>query len=527
MENDLYKIFENSKFNHKYFLKTFKGAGAFGAVFLADELVGDTKIQEVAIKAIRKDKMSSDNIAKELITAIRLKDPNLINCITSEEGRLKHLMSDYDCFGLVMEIASGTLEQYIRTNNPLQTKVLGVSEVTEIVREIASGLAFLHSQSITHRDLKPANVLQVGNSWKISDFGIARQMGNESGTLTTSLTGTPIYMPPEVYTAENAQSAVRVAPAWDIWSLGVMIVQMLTGELPFQELTDILLVKISIKGKLPAPFDRIVQQCLLEDPKQRWTAKEILAALNPEVARVRPNIFVPQPSISTPPTVVPASDLILTLPKNQKLELVNIPSGKLIMEGGHEVNLRGFSMGKYAITQGQYKAVMGNNPSDCKDNLQYPVEQVSWYDAMEFCEKLSRQTGEKVRLPSETEWEYACRAGTSTRYYFGDNDNDLKEYGWYGENSGSKTHPVGEKRPNRWSLYDMHGNVKEWCADKWIEDAKQLPKDGKAFVRNNNYHYRVLRGGSWFDGSVYCRSVVRVRYYAAVRNDFIGFRVVV
>ena len=115
MENDLYKIFENSKFNYKYFLKAFKGAGAFGAVFLADELVGDTKIQEVAIKAIRKDKTSTANIAKELVTAIRLKDPNLINCITSEEGRLKHLMFDYDCFGLVMEIASGTLEQYIRT----------------------------------------------------------------------------------------------------------------------------------------------------------------------------------------------------------------------------------------------------------------------------------------------------------------------------------------------------------------------------------------------------------------------------
>jgi serine/threonine protein kinase len=293
---DLYKIFENSAFNHKYFLKTFKGAGGFGAVFLADQLDGDTKIQEVAIKAIRKDKMSSENIKKELGTAIRLKDPNLIDCITSEEGRLKHLMFDYDCYGLVMEIASGTLEQHIRTSNPLQTKVLGVSEVTAIVRSIASGLAFLHSQSITHRDLKPANVLQVKNSWKICDFGIARQMGNESGTLSTSLAGTPIYMPPEVYAAQNAQSAVKVAPAWDMWSLGVMIVQMLTGELPFQGLADILQVKISIKRKLPAPFDLIVQQCLLEDPKARWSAKEALEALNQLSVNVppNPNIIIPQ-----------------------------------------------------------------------------------------------------------------------------------------------------------------------------------------------------------------------------------------
>lgn len=280
MENDLYKIFENSAFNHKYFLKTFKGAGAFGAVFLADELVGDTKIQEVAIKAIRKDKMSSDNIAKELITAIRLKHPNLINCITSEQGQLKHLMFDYACFGLVMEIASGTLEQYLKTSIPLQTKVLGVSEVTAIVRSVASGLAYLHEQSITHRDLKPANVLWVRDTWKISDFGIARQMGSESGTLTTSLTGTPIYMPPEVYEAKNAQATVKVAPAWDMWSLGVMIVQMLTGELPFDGLADIVQMKIQVKANLPAPFDEIVQNCLSLDPKQRWTAKQVLEKIN-------------------------------------------------------------------------------------------------------------------------------------------------------------------------------------------------------------------------------------------------------
>ncbi len=271
MDNELYKIFEKTYFNNKYYLKEFQGAGAFGAVFLADEVVGGTKIQEVAIKAIRKDKMPSDIIAKELVTAIRLKHPNLINCITSEEGRLKHSVFDYDCFGLVMEIASGTLEDYLQTS-----RVLPVGEVREIVEAIASGLVYLHGQSVTHRDLKPANVLRVGNVWKISDFGIARQMGRESGTMTTSLTGTPIYMPPEVYAASSEASPMRVSPAWDIWSLGVMIVEMLTGTLPFDGVTDIWKMKISIKGELPKPFDVLVQNCLIEDPKQRWNAKQIL-----------------------------------------------------------------------------------------------------------------------------------------------------------------------------------------------------------------------------------------------------------
>ncbi|WP_434685455.1 protein kinase domain-containing protein [Pseudanabaena minima] len=271
MDNELYKIFEKTYFNHKYYLKEFKGAGAFGAVFLAGEVVGGTKIQEVAIKAIRKDKMPSDIIAKELVTAIRLKHPNLINCITSEEGRLKHSVFDYDCFGLVMEIASGTLEDYLQAS-----RVLPVSEVREIVEAIASGLVYLHGQSVTHRDLKPANVLRVGNVWKISDFGIARQMGRESGTMTTSLTGTPIYMPPEVYAAYSEDAPMKVSPAWDIWSLGVMIVEMLTGELPFDGVTDIWKMKIKIKAYLPTPFDEIVQNCLREYPNERFNAKQIL-----------------------------------------------------------------------------------------------------------------------------------------------------------------------------------------------------------------------------------------------------------
>jgi serine/threonine protein kinase len=271
MDNELYKIFEKTYFNHKYYLKEFKGAGAFGAVFLADEVVGGTKIQEVAIKAIRKDKMPSDIIAKELVTAIRLKHPNLINCITSEEGRLKHSVFDYDCFGLVMEIASGTLEDYLKAS-----RVLPVSEVREIVEAIASGLVYLHGQSVTHRELKPANVLRVGNVWKISDFGIARQMGRESGTMTTSLTGTPIYMPPEVYAAYSEDTPMKVSPAWDIWSLGVMIVEMLTGALPFDGVTDIWKMNIKIKENLPAPFDAIIQNCLREDPKLRLNAKQLL-----------------------------------------------------------------------------------------------------------------------------------------------------------------------------------------------------------------------------------------------------------
>jgi serine/threonine protein kinase len=511
MDNELYKIFEKTYFNHKYYLKEFKGAGAFGAVFLADEVVGGTKIQEVAIKAIRKDKMPSDIIAKELVTAIRLKHPNLINCITSEEGRLKHSVFDYDCFGLVMEIASGTLEDYLQAS-----RVLPAIEVREIVKAIASGLVYLHGQSVTHRDLKPANVLRVGNVWKISDFGLARQMGRASGTMTSNLMGTETYMPPEVYAAAySGESAMKVSPAWDIWSLGVMIVEMLTGAFPFDGIADIWKMKIKIKGDLPQLFDPIVQNCLVEDPKLRLSAKEILEILIPKQQR---DILPSQISTPAQPLVLSqyrreSAGIILELPNSQKLELVKIPSGQLIMDGGREINLDDeFWMGKYPVTQAQYQAVMGSNPSKFKGDAQLPVDSVFWKNAVVFCKQLSRLTGRKIRLPSETEWEYACRADSRTKYYFGDDDKELDKYAWYGDNSGQNPHPVGNKLPNKWGLYDMHGNVWEWChAD---------------LLTSEDSDRQAVRGGGWNRYTDNCQSGFR-GYYPAADKDFdIGFRVV-
>ena len=195
------------------------------------------------------------------------------------------------------------------------------------------------------------------------------------------------------------------------------------------------------------------------------------------------------------------------------LEMIAILGGKFQMGDNHlkyakplhSVSIKPFFIGKYLVTQEQYQVVMRKNSSYFKGE-EHPVDNVSWNDAVKFCQKLSQKTGKKYRLPSEVEWEYACRAGTQKKC-------KLKDYAWYDENSGGKTHPVGKKKPNNFGLYDMQGNVWEWCSDHWNE-------------KNASTDIRVLRGGSWDDNAGNCRSTFRSKSIANFRYRGYGFRVV-
>jgi formylglycine-generating enzyme required for sulfatase activity len=260
-----------------------------------------------------------------------------------------------------------------------------------------------------------------------------------------------------------------------------------------------------------------------------------------ETAQVKVNSRLSGTKIEITKIPGSAQHFVEQLGNGVTLEMVYVPGGQFMMGSlkdresssnerpQHPVNIPAFLMSKYPVTQAQYETIIGNNPSDFKGS-QRPVESVSWDDAQAFCQKLSKQTNKPYRLPSEAEWEYACRAGTKTPFCFGENISpDLVNYngddpygkaptGLYREASTD----VGIFPANSFGLYDLHGNVWEWCQDTWHENYQGAPNDGSPWVNNN--HSRLLRGGSWLDFAWNCRSANRYWNTPSVCDRTFGFR---
>jgi formylglycine-generating enzyme required for sulfatase activity len=191
----------------------------------------------------------------------------------------------------------------------------------------------------------------------------------------------------------------------------------------------------------------------------------------------------------------------------------------------HKVRItKPFYLGVYEVTQAEYEKVMVENPSYDK-RATNPVEMVSWAEATEFCKRLSATEGKAYHLPTEAEWEYACRAGTTTQYSFGDDEVSLGEYAWYTNNATMKTHAVGEKKGNAWGLHDMHGNVWEWCQDWYAGDYYANSPTDDPQGPSSGASYRVVRGGCWIDSAWSSRSAFRYRIEARNRYERLGFRV--
>ncbi len=404
-------------------------------------------------------------------------------------------------------------------------------EVKQVLIELLPILQFIHENKVIHRDIKPENIIRSSQNRDLFliDFGVSKEVGGSLLTRVGTITGTQGYAPPEQFRG-------MVYPNSDIYSLAVTCIRLLTGHLQKADGSDLLFDSmrmqwvwkqyVSVSKDLEIVLDKMLEDLLIN---RFQSAKEVLEELGKQ--KVSPKNNFPK---------IPAS-FTEHLGNGVVLEMVAIPRGTFLMgspdgEGcdyekpQHQVKVTPFYMGKYPVTQAQWErvALLPKEKIDLNPKLSYfkgenlPVERVSWLDAQEFCARISKATGKIYRLPSEAEWEYSCRAGTTTPYYFGETINtDLVNH----NGKHNKTTKVGKFPSNSFGLYDMHGNVWEWCEDGWHGKYINAPNDGTAWSNGNNR--LLLRGGSWESNSMFCRSASRNCNSMYDRTRSYGFRLVV
>ncbi|HBE18170.1 MAG TPA: hypothetical protein DEG17_01200 [Cyanobacteria bacterium UBA11149] len=569
--------------NGKYTIQKTLGGGGFGITYLATEKPSG---KLVAIKTLNATQQAKPNFTslqnkfvQEAFRLAKCRHPHIVSVYTVfPEGDLWHLVMEY--------VEGDNLADYLADRG-----IFRETEALRIIQEIGDALSYLHGEGLLHRDIKPQNIMlrRDNLSAVLIDFGLAREF---SSGYTQSLTSdrTERYAPIEQYEKRGKFGAYT-----DVYALAVTLYHLLTEDLPPS--AD---VRKKFNLTLPPPqqynsqiSDKVNNAILkgmeLEAKNRPQSVAEWLKILTPpptpplqgEGSKNKNNLTPPFPQREgglgglglfsfefetvtvdikgkiTNRRRLQAQYFIEKLAKDINLEMVSIPGGTFMMgspesEKGHssdespqhKVTVPPFFMGKYPVTQAQWRVVAGlpqinrslnPNPSHFKgDNL--PVEQILWVDAAEFCARLSEYTGQSYRLPSESEWEYACRAGTTTPFHFGETiTTDLANYdgdGVYGQESKgiyrqSTTEVSSSGFANSFGLYDMHGNVWFWCADTWNNNYTNAPNDGSPWIDENNINIRLLRGGSWYLNPRYCRSAYRSRNTWDERlNDGIGFRLV-
>ncbi|HPC91616.1 MAG TPA: bifunctional serine/threonine-protein kinase/formylglycine-generating enzyme family protein [Myxococcota bacterium] len=397
-----------------------------------------------------------------------------------------------------------------------------------ILTAMLDGLREIHNEGLIHRDIKPQNVFITNDGGlKLIDFGAARYaQGARSRSFPIF---TPSYAPLEQYSEQGSQG-----PWTDLYAVGVTFYQMLTGRLPNDALSRLRNPSIDLPhtvtgGKVSKALDSVIVKAISPEAKDRFqNVDEFFQALSlPSSVKMGAQEPPKRDDRAAVEARKRGDERIARI--HEMLRFVRIPAGTFMMgspkeedgrysdEKQHKVTLTSpFEMMVTPVTQSLWQFVMGNNPSHFK-GPDLPVERVSWNDVQDFIGKLNQMLGtNNLRLPTEAEWEYACRAGTTAAWY-----GELDKIAWYGDNSGGKTHPVGTKAPNAWGLYDMLGNVWEWCQDWYGAYPSGSVTDPTGPSTGS---YRVFRGGSWSSRAWVVRAAYRHYDDPGYRSDALGLR---
>ncbi|BAY60346.1 serine/threonine protein kinase [Calothrix brevissima NIES-22] len=552
---------------NRYKIIKLLGSGGFGDTYLAEDLgIPINPKPKCVVKRLKTQNLTDEQLEwvknsfeQEAVTLYNLGN------LHPQIPKLSEYFQVGNEFYLVQDFIDG--DDFTKIITP--GKKFPETTVIQLLAEILEVLVVVHQQNIIHRDINPKNIMRRRLDGKVIliDFGAVKQImfQNSGQTSLTMGVGTPGFMPLEQFNG-------RPKLASDIYAIGMVGIQALTGIEPHllddDEDGEVMWQnRVNISDRFAQVLTKMVNRRVTQRYQNATEALQAIHLLNQPLA---PTILaVPIPHQNTTAALAlksfqfevvtvnatgkitsrqnrEAKYFIEDLGNGITLEMVQIPGGTFMMgspaeEAGrrdnespqHQVTVPGFFMGKYPVTQAQYQAIMGNNPSRFKGESK-PVEQVSWDDAVEFCQKLSQKTGRTYRLPSEAEWEYACRAGTTTPFYFGETiTTDLVNYnGNYPYASAPKglyrqqTTDVGKSPPNSFGLYDMHGNIWECCLDKYHKNYEGAPTDGSAWLSGNDSDSQLLRGGSWLYLAGYCRSTNRYGYTRVNRSADVGFRVV-
>ncbi len=499
------------------------GRGGFGETYLTIDEDLPSKRQCV----VKQLKPQRGLITEEMKERFE-QEARVLERLGNEHDRIPKLFAYFEEGGefyLVQEYIPGnTLRQLIE-----ERKTANEMYVRDFLLDILPTLEFIHSKKIIHRDIKPDNIIIRESDGKpvLIDFGLVKQMMDSEVVSMTMGAGTIGFM---------AMEQLRGNPtkASDIYSLGMTAIAMLTTGVqltPDSQTGEVYwknLVKGGLSGELGEILDKATEFKLIDRYRSAAEMREALEGRNslllakPQVAA----IITPRPGDVTVGAAgiefvfVPAGEFFMgsNEPETDKWEKRQLPIHRVKIQNS-------FWLGKYQVTQGQWESVMGSCPDERGWSFpgpNNPAERISWDDCKWFVEKLNvLKDGNLYRLPTEAEWEYACRAGT-----VGDFAGDLNAMGWYRKNSESRTHPVGQKQPNAFGLYDMHGNVWEWCQDRWHATYDGAPSDGSAWESRKFALGRVLRGGSWWDAAFSCRSGDRTHFVPEESGSNFGFRIV-
>jgi eukaryotic-like serine/threonine-protein kinase len=549
------------------------GQGGMGMVFQAEDLHLKRPVAlKVMLPKLGADPAARERFLREARAAAAVRHDHVVTIYQAGEAG--------DVAFLAMELLDGqTLEDRLRGQTALPTR-----EALRIGREIAEGLAAAHQRGLIHRDVKPANIwLEKSGRVKLLDFGLARPVeGDSQLTSANAVLGTPAFMSPEQANADPIDARS------DLFSLGCVLYRLCTGRPAFAGTKPLRLLRAivhdnpmpprQVKADVPAELSDLVMRLLAKDaagrPESAGAAADTLRKIDTVAAASSRKrlpgwaiagglaaailaiaagivIYWPTPQKNdlakkkkdapkvNPPRLVP---LTVEEKEAKKLQADWAEKLRLPLEAENTIGMKlilippagaalptAYYLGKYEVTQGEWKQVMGLNPSSFAppnekvarmDTSKFPVEMVTWFDCVEFCNMLSKREGMKpyydlrvtnrgeegrqieeakvkisggngYHIPTDAEWEHGCRAGTKTRYHCGDDDEDLLEYAWFDKNSDGRTHAVGEKKPNAFGLYDMHGNIREWNEEMLTNAKRRTPE-------------RVRRGGNWFKPAADC-----------------------